>query len=169
MSDRKRGFSVDVDKKQIDTAVRESSSHCMVTDAIKECYPELRHVSVDIANIRVTDPKTNRRLVYLTPVAAQYAIALFDSGKKPNPFHITLGVNQLAQIQDIGKKKKANDEYRSRRKQREVVEPRLKVKVVKGNAHKRVLAPKSRRIPKIAGRRMFGLKSLGKLFAQTHK
>lgn len=174
----KRGYSVDVTQEEINTAVKNSSSHCMVADAIKNCYPDLRHVSVDIANIRITDPETKRRLVYLTPVAAQHAIVLFDSGKKPKPFKLVLGRRQLAQIQEVDTRKNRKKYLEKKKKSgtldtagakelAQMPSPRRTKRVVQkvraGNS-KRVHVPPSRRIPRIAGRRVFGLKSLAKMF-----
>jgi Fe-S-cluster formation regulator IscX/YfhJ len=52
-------------------AEKESSSHCMIADAIKRQLPNARHVAVDLQTIRFT---------YLTPTLAQMALLDFDDG-----------------------------------------------------------------------------------------
>lgn len=52
----------------------------IVTGSIKNAYPDLSHISADLATIRVTDRKTGYRWVYWTPPEAQHAMLCFDQG-----------------------------------------------------------------------------------------
>jgi hypothetical protein len=61
-------------------AIKSSSGGCLIADAIKEQYPHLSNISVDMATVRVTDRKKGERYIYLTPPAAQQAVMWFDQG-----------------------------------------------------------------------------------------
>ena len=61
-------------------ATASASGGCLIADAIKRQYPQFRKVAVDMATIRVTDPKRGVRLMYLTPPLAQHLLLAFDQG-----------------------------------------------------------------------------------------
>jgi hypothetical protein len=86
-----------VTAEHIDTAIPEDSAHCMIADALKAAMPEVRSVSVDLATIRFTDPKTCRRYIYLTPIPAQVALLDFDKGEKPEPFTVKCHAAQIVE------------------------------------------------------------------------
>lgn len=69
-----------IDKEQQDHAIQSNSGGCLIADAIKEQYPELSGVTVDMATIRVTDRKRGERYTYLTPPEAQHILLSFDQG-----------------------------------------------------------------------------------------
>jgi hypothetical protein len=81
---------VNVTKELRDEAVKSNSSHCMIAEAIKEAYPLLNHVSVDLQTIRFSDPAKGLRYIYLTPRACQEALVLFDEGVASKPFRFIL-------------------------------------------------------------------------------
>lgn len=91
-----RGFTIDVTQEIITRAVQRDSSHCVIADAIRQAMPQATYVSVDLQTIRLTDPVTGRRYIYLTPAPAQKLLVNFDQGHKPQP--LTLRVGRPAQI-----------------------------------------------------------------------
>ena len=76
----------------------------MIADGLSAAFPNARRVSVDLATIRFTDPKTERRYIYLTPRPAQLALLSFDAGDKPDPFVVQ---GTAAQIVDAAAAKAA--------------------------------------------------------------
>lgn len=81
---------VTVSQRVIDGACRADSSHCMIADAVRECYPWARNITVDVQTIRLSDPENGVRYAYLTPRQAQLALLDFDAGVKTEPFAFTL-------------------------------------------------------------------------------
>ncbi len=81
---------VEVSQAVIDKSCVADSSHCMIADAVKECYPWARNVTVDIQTIRLSDPDRGVRFTYLTPRQAQLALLDFDAGEPTEPFSFTL-------------------------------------------------------------------------------
>jgi len=65
-------------------AIASNSGGCLIADAIKEQYPHLTGVVVDMATVRVTDRKQGLRYTYLTTPQAQHCLLSFDQGW-PNP------------------------------------------------------------------------------------
>lgn len=102
-------ISVHVSQKVINEAVARNSNHCMVAEAIKEKYPELRYVSVDIQTIRATDRAKRERYVWLTPRSVQVPIIKFDAGIRPQPFGFQC---REGQVIESGR---GNDRARTRR------------------------------------------------------
>lgn len=94
---------VNVTPDNIETAVPQNSSHCMIADAIKTAYPGAGFVAVDISTIRFTDSEKRQRYTFLTPRRAQVAILQFDQGIKPVPFEFIL---RKAHVTVSGKKLK---------------------------------------------------------------
>jgi hypothetical protein len=82
--------TVTVELETIFAAEQRSSSHCMIADAIKLAVPTAQRVSVDLATIRWTDPRSGRRHIYLTPHVAQVALVNFDKGEHTEPFRFQL-------------------------------------------------------------------------------
>lgn len=76
--------------KHRDEAIRNSSNHCMIAEAIKEAFPQYAHVSVDLQTVRFSDPEKGVRYIYLTPRICQIALVLFDRGKKNKEFKFRL-------------------------------------------------------------------------------
>ncbi|MGB6177209.1 MAG: hypothetical protein WBF43_12935 [Methylocella sp.] len=97
--------SVDVTREDIDGAIPQDSSHCMIADAIKRMVPGASRVSVDLATIRWTDSEKKLRYTYLTPRHAQGSLLAFDKGQRPEPFSFNL--TRAAQITRAGSLKKA--------------------------------------------------------------
>jgi hypothetical protein len=110
--------SVFVTQEDIDKAIPQDSSHCMIADAIKRSVPGAARVSVDLATIRWTDPEKNLRYTYLTPRLAQGPLLAFDKGERPEPFSFNL--TRAAQITRAGVIKKGRpDELGRKRVQKE--------------------------------------------------
>ena len=65
-------------------AIASNSGGCLIADAIKDQYPNLSGVTVDMATIRATDRAKGVRYIYLTPPNAQHVLLSYDQGW-PNP------------------------------------------------------------------------------------
>lgn len=102
-------FFVDVTAEMIAEAVRGNSSHCMISEAIKDARPEAMWVSTDLQTIRFTDRERGLRFTYLTPRKAQLALLNFDQGIDPEPFRFRLG---QAQVTASGNPKNRPDKLR---------------------------------------------------------
>lgn len=74
---------ITVDKDVAAQAVEQSSSHCMIAEAVKAALPDARYVSVDLQTIRYSDPRVGLRYIYLTPRRVQEALTHFDMGVLP--------------------------------------------------------------------------------------
>jgi hypothetical protein len=104
---------VQITKQRREKAVRSNSGGCLIADAIKETYPALTGVSVDMATVRVSDRKMGVRFIYLTPPAAQQMLLSFDQGWEPTVENLT--IRRAVQIVPIVKARSD----RGGRKQRE--------------------------------------------------
>lgn len=82
-------------------AVRSNSGGCLIADAIKEQYPHLSGIVVDMATIRVTDKAQGLRYTYLTPPTAQHVLLSFDQGWR-NPVD-TLTVKRAVKVDKVTK------------------------------------------------------------------
>lgn len=91
-------LNVDVTPQLIAEAVPRDSGHCMVADAVREAYPDARHISVDVQTIRFSLPDKGIRCTYLTPRTAQVALISFDQGTAPQPFRFTLRGGQVTKM-----------------------------------------------------------------------
>ena len=80
-------------------AVKSNSGGCLIADAIKEQYPHLSGIVVDMATIRVSDRSKGLRYTYLTPAAAQHVLLSFDQGWR-NPID-QLTLKQAVKIDKI--------------------------------------------------------------------
>jgi hypothetical protein len=107
-----------------------NSGACLIADAIKEQYPHLSRVSVDMVTIRVTDQARGLRLLYLTPPPAQHLLLSFDQAW-PKPID-EITVRRPVQVTRIVAQRpgrKAANEVR-RRDRLDVLE----AKIAKGDA-----------------------------------
>lgn len=73
-------LDVQITPEGFERAVRSASGGCLIADAIKDQHPAFSKVAVDMATIRVSDAKTGKRYIYLTPPAAQHLLLSFDQG-----------------------------------------------------------------------------------------
>ena len=73
-------LNVRISDENYDRAVESKSGGCLIADAIKEQFPELTGVTVDMATVRATDRKVGRRYTWLTPNSAQHLLLSFDQG-----------------------------------------------------------------------------------------
>src|SRR5262245_24825805 len=87
-------LNVAVSLMTILTAEKKHSGHCMIAEAIREQYPEMRAIAVDLQTIRLTDPTKKRRYIYLTPRIAQVALVRFDQGLHTRAFSFQLRAGQ---------------------------------------------------------------------------
>lgn len=81
---------IEVTQEHIDSAEQRSSSHCMISDAIKDAVPNATAIMTDLQTIRWSDARRRLRYVYLTPQAAQLALLRFDEGVHTEPFTFQL-------------------------------------------------------------------------------
>lgn len=79
---------VRVTEHDIEWAVRDDSSRCMVARALAREVDDASRVEVDTQTIRFTT--TKGRFAYLTPLAVQRYVAAFDAGEPIEPFEFTL-------------------------------------------------------------------------------
>jgi hypothetical protein len=99
-----------------ETAVQSNSGGCLIADAIKNQYPQLSNVQVDMATIRVTDRAKGARYIYLTPPNAQHVLLSFDQGW-PNPVEEVV-VRRAVQVLPITASPKSSAERKQRREER---------------------------------------------------
>ncbi|PWT71704.1 MAG: hypothetical protein C5B60_10570 [Chloroflexi bacterium] len=85
-------YVIEIDEDRIRTALKNTSSHCMIADAIRDQVPHSTRVQVDIATIRWSDTERDQRYIFLTPYYAQQAIIRFDQGMALEPFKIRLRI-----------------------------------------------------------------------------
>jgi len=108
---------VPVSSKLIANAVRKDSHRCMIRDALKQRIPKAQRIRVDLQSVRFTDPDTNTRYKYFTPLPGQQALVNFDQGKVQRPFTLTLkdGVKEsVARATPRGKTTKRASSRKSR-------------------------------------------------------
>lgn len=89
MATKKQEWIV-VDAETIAGASRSDSSHCMIADAIKNAFPHLSGISVDLQSIRFTDRAMGKRFVYFTPDICQIQLLRFDQGVVVEPWAFRL-------------------------------------------------------------------------------
>lgn len=73
-------LSVEVTADRWDRAVQSDSGGCLIADAIKDQYPHLSSVRVDMSTIRASDLAKGERYTWLTPSDAQNILLWFDQG-----------------------------------------------------------------------------------------
>lgn len=88
MAERNAHRVVEITQNHIDTAIPKDSSHCMISDALKESIPGATRISTDLATIRYS--KDGKRYIFATPRIAQIALLQFDEGVKMKPFRFRL-------------------------------------------------------------------------------
>jgi len=81
---------VTVDAETIENSVARDSSHCMIAESIKKCFPGASKIAIDLQTVRFSDLARGLRYTYLTPRAAQVQLIRFDQGKPPEPFTVVL-------------------------------------------------------------------------------
>lgn len=91
-------MKIKVTKPNILNAVRKDSHRCMIADAIHQCDPEAKYVSVDIQQIQWSNLRNRVRYFALTPPKAQLALLAFDSGRDVKPFEFTIHDRFLRQV-----------------------------------------------------------------------
>lgn len=84
-----------VTKRNVEEAIKASGSLCIASQAINTNYPDMLRVKSDLQTIRMTDKKTGRRYVYLTPRKVVEMLVAFDQGIKPKPFSFILQRGQV--------------------------------------------------------------------------
>jgi hypothetical protein len=93
-----RQIKINVGTLDIATAEKKDSRFCMIAEAIRRDYPQLRNVQVDTQAIRVTDRQAREQLTFMTPLQVQVAIVQFDEGDSLEPFTATLREPRVRQI-----------------------------------------------------------------------
>ena len=83
-------FRVVVTETLIEHSKVRDSSHCMISEAVRDAYPDAKSISTDLQTIRFSVPARRLRFTYLTPRVAQLALINFDQGKLPKPFEFRL-------------------------------------------------------------------------------
>ena len=63
----------------------------VVAEAIRAARPDVRNVAVDLGTIRWTDPKSGKRVTFVTPASVRYALTAMTRGDRPEPFRFILG------------------------------------------------------------------------------
>jgi hypothetical protein len=67
------------------------SGEVAIEKAIRAARPDVRAIRVDLVSIGWTDPKTELRVTFDTPVAVRDALIALDHGRRPEPFRFRLG------------------------------------------------------------------------------
>ena len=108
-------MTVNVTRPLIDRATQRDSRHCMIAEAIQADHEHFRNVSVDLATIRWTNPRTGKRYVALTPEPAAAALVAFDQGEAVEPFAFPMetiqvtasrkAIETMAEAQAAGRKR----------------------------------------------------------------
>jgi len=91
-------YKVAVTEAEIERGVRRDSRHCMISEAIKREHPGWLRIETDLATVRWTDPRTEKRYICLTPDGARDALVLFDQGASIQPFAISLRPIQITPV-----------------------------------------------------------------------
>lgn len=89
----------------IGRACQRDSRHCMVAEAIQAAKPHWRNISVDLATIRWTNPRTKQRYTAITPDGIRDAIFNFDQGEPVDPFTFHLQpIHRVRSMAGTGKR-----------------------------------------------------------------
>ena len=143
-----RRLEFPVTPDHIKSSLAANSSHCAIASALKEAYPHLKFVSVDLQTIRATDASKGERYVWYTPRPCQRLIIDFDQGKEVQPID-TVRL-QYGQVMPSGRPE-------NRKKKKKASSKRRLVKV--GNALPIVRGGKAPPISR--ARREYGLRTYG--------
>lgn len=111
-------LEVEITENNYRSAIGASSGGCLIADAIKEQYPELSLVSVDVATIRCTDRKAGKRYTWLTPQSVSDTLLFFDQGFKETVLPKKLRIAQLIRVQPIKLSRVNKEQRREQRAQR---------------------------------------------------
>jgi hypothetical protein len=109
VGERPRQLTVEVTQEDIDKGIARDSTKCVIADAIRRQNPGFQRVSVDLATIRISDPKRGLRCLYFTPPSLQKIIIATDQGKKKDiqPCKARLVAGQVVPIKTHTAKEKA--------------------------------------------------------------
>jgi hypothetical protein len=77
-------LEIEITEERWQRAEQSKSGGCLLADGIKEQYPNLSRVTVDMATIRATDRAKGERYTWLTPPSGQHLLLALDQGW-PNP------------------------------------------------------------------------------------
>lgn len=94
-------LKLEITEQNYQRAIKANSGACLVADAIKEQYPELSEVKVDVATIRVTDRKAGERYFFLTPPSVVDTLLYFDQGWQEKTLPKKLRIRNLVRIVPI--------------------------------------------------------------------
>ena len=111
--------------EQHERAIRSNSGGCLIADAIKQQYPHLSAISVDMATIRVSDRAKGLRYTYLTPSTAQHVLLAFDQGWR-NPID-TLEIRRAVKIDQITTNGRPTQQKRAQQREERLEELQLKL------------------------------------------
>jgi hypothetical protein len=88
-------IKVNITEDLIARATQRDSRHCMIAEAIKAEHPHFRNITVDLATIRWTNPRTQKRYICLTPNEGRNALVKFDQGAPVEPFSMSVKAIQV--------------------------------------------------------------------------
>jgi hypothetical protein len=97
-----RKLKVEVSGMELATAEKSDSRYCMIAEAIRRMYPELRNIQVDTQSIRVTDRVRREQLTFMSPATAQVAIVRFDEGDTLRPFEFECKEPRVRKLRPLG-------------------------------------------------------------------
>lgn len=83
-----KNTTLHITKPLIDNATRKDSHHCMISDAVREKYPDAKYIHSDLQSVRFS--VNGKRYCYFTPPEAQVALLQFDQGQPVKPFKTVL-------------------------------------------------------------------------------
>jgi hypothetical protein len=110
-------LNIVITEEQHAKAIASNSGGCLIADAIKEQYPQLTSVSVDMATVRATDRQKGERYTYLTPAGAQHLLLAFDQGW-PHVGAGTLTIRRAVKITPIIRGRQERKRINRRREDR---------------------------------------------------
>lgn len=112
-------LQVSISRDCIKNAIARDSNRCMIADAIHQQHGWAKYVIVDLQSVRMSNLKTGRRYIYLTPPVAQQALLKFDQGEPLKGFSFTLsrGFTRLMRVRQPGFKR-SKKVYKPRAKKR---------------------------------------------------
>jgi hypothetical protein len=160
--------TIRVTKDEIQKAIPEDSSHCMIAEAIKACRPSASRVSVDIQTIRWSNLDKGERYIFLTPPSAQKAILQFDEGITPKPFCFRLRGGQIIEAVESTPRQRARKAKYARQK-REVEKQSkmkatsrqdIKVTAIKDHNQAVIIGGRAAPMTHVGRRRTFGVRAI---------
>ena len=109
-------LKVSVTGPLIERATARDSRHCMIAEAIQAARPHFKHVIVDLATIRWSNPRTGKRYVCLTPEKAAAELVRFDRGEPIEPFDLNLTPIQVTDMVRTERTQNADGEVVTKRR-----------------------------------------------------